>query len=403
MWKNEKKVLIIRSLHDQLAPLDSQRSYRPGYLGPHSRVVFNGHGTKVTDFYLKPETTYFYFFIPYDEGVFETPQTFIQTTKALDLEGMIPPTCQGEAAPLFQSKRPLEITLKSDFKTINGAEREKAFAPAEMIWGTSTWDLKLEARGHYRFKSCAMRPLKMIFGQERPPKFQGPFKKLKVVTHCGRRQESDALFQLSDKTFEESLLNELTLYQVLDSMGTLSLKVRPLKIRYVGNDGKEWGTHWAFALEPKKELARRCGFKKAKKGLRVQPKRKESATFFYELLNYFILHFDTWNGHNSFMLLSDLPEAYQVAYDFDLSGIWRTGYRRNHGRSLKQHARIFEKWLGSRFSRPHIPISVDYLRRKIPGMEKVIDESLQEKKGKEHFRQWLNLFGPLLENDLESV
>jgi hypothetical protein len=252
-----------------------------------------------------------------------------------------------EGMPIFfqhlEQKELLELTLTFDLSALAEASDEvEARYAAQLVFEQEgqppvAHDIEVYARGNMRKRYCDFPPLKLCFAREAlcAAGFSGS-SNLKLVTHC---QEQGDPF----------LLKEYLAYLLYNEMTEYSFQVQLARIHYVDSQrDRPEEVHYAFLIEPKKDLAKRLGVEivnlsEAPKGIKAEAYRR--LVFF----QYMIGNTD-WgmHGHNIQMVRQpgeSMPIP--VPYDFDQSGLVGAPYALPHPKLpiSKVGERLFQ-WRG---------------------------------------------------------
>jgi hypothetical protein len=230
-----------------------------------------------------------------------------------------------QAAPLFASDQPIQISISAPISTLT---RNRALGTT--VSGTLTdpagqsLPVSLSVRSTTRRNSdvCDFPPLRVSFGGRAAPTslFAGQ-NRLKLVTHCGNGAGA-----------QQYELLEYAAYRMLNQLTPRSFRVRLASIDYRDPAGRPIVTRYGFFIEPLKDLARRNGTRPLQASAMI-PIQDLSATDSarYALFQHMIANHD-WSMrapsvgkaccHNAEMLGSLTPGgAIPVPYDFDYSGM----------------------------------------------------------------------------------
>ena len=110
---------------------------------------------------------------------------------------------------LFNSDKPLIVTIQSDFKNLVKKKYKEEYQDAEFTLMLNdsvqvTRDIKIKARGNMRKSSCLIPPLKLNFPKKKAfIKQMESFDKIKMVLDCKRGE-----------TYEQYLLLEYFAYKI---------------------------------------------------------------------------------------------------------------------------------------------------------------------------------------------
>jgi hypothetical protein len=234
-----------------------------------------------------------------------------------------------EALPVFfqhlEQEELLELTLTFDLSALaevsNEAEaRYAAQLVLEQAGQSITHHIEVHARGNMRKRYCDFPPLKLCFARQAlcSAGFSGS-RNLKLVTHC--QEEGEAY-----------LLKEYLAYLLYNEMTEYSFQVQLARIRYVDSQGGlPEEQHYAFIIEPKRDLARRLGVEtvnvsEAPKGIKAEAYRR------FVFFQYMIGNTD-WGMHGHNLQLVRQPGETMpipVPYDFDQSGLVGAPYALPH-------------------------------------------------------------------------
>jgi hypothetical protein len=306
--------------------------------------------------------------------------------------------CDGPSNHLFRGSKPLAFEIIANFDEINGAGlKSAAQSPAEIVY----WDSKntpyfllghLEARGNSRFQSCKWRPLKFLFEDEN---FQQSFfaqfnqnananldylvntynqfrnyvlsspspdrkysnqsyglfsnlgKSIKIVTHCG--VGSSWVFDYQNQAdVDRAILFEYSLYKVLETLKSTTLKTRLGRVRYRNEQGTVLEEQYAFFRETDKAIKRRCNLVD-EDDLKVKLGHEDADSGFQsKFLNILISNYDYGNGyHNSKKFYTKNGRTIYVPYDYDLSWVIRPEYFKNPGKNLEDDLNAFRNFLNN--------------------------------------------------------
>ena len=245
-------------------------------------------------------------------------------------------------ARLFRTLEPVHLTLEADFKQVfkdRDSLSTKKF-PARLRFAgengdTTTLDVELETRGHFRLRTCEFLPLKIRFNREqtRGTMFGGE-NTLKLGTHCRNNE------RYVQNTYVEYAANRM--YNLLTP---LSLKVRLANVTYVDpNNPKFTVTQPGIWFEDQDDLVKQHGGKivmeQGATGALMEPRQMA----LNDVFQYFIGNTD-WSVyalHNYRIMAHDSTSEWSaIAYDFDWSGLVNAPY-------AKPDPKIMEKYRVSR-------------------------------------------------------
>ena len=232
------------------------------------------------------------------------------------------------ADPLFQSTDVLEARIvapinrilreRSDTEDVDGKFQYTDDA-GELI----EVDIGIRTRGISRLKKdiCPFPPLRLDFKKSQIKKsLFHKQDKLKLVTHCRDRSSR----------YEQTLLNELLAYRILNELTDISFRVRLLRITYVDTDGRDNDRiRYGFLIEHKDRLAKRLGIKPLELEKTTVKALRPDYTNLISVFHYMIgnTDFSPIAGpdaeccHNHVLLGEEGALLLSVPYDFDQAGL----------------------------------------------------------------------------------
>lgn len=233
---------------------------------------------------------------------------------------------QGVSAdPLFQDQSTLAVEITAPLSTLLQDRPEETELPGTFSYrgadGTPvTLDIRLRARGNFRYKFCDFPPLSLNF---RRSQVEGTLlqnqNRLKLVGHCKITRQ-----------YEQSVLREYLAYRLLNIMTDMSFRVRLLEVTWVDSDERRGRmVRSAFLIEHRNRLAARIG---------MQPREMEYAELasvqadhlnLTSMFQYLIGNVDfspiAGSGgeccHNYELFGDDTGSLVAIPFDFDFSGI----------------------------------------------------------------------------------
>ena len=231
-------------------------------------------------------------------------------------------------APLFSSDEPLNITIKSDFKSlIKGKKSEDpSYQAAELILsdpegGEEIFEIKIKPRGITRRINswCSFPPLMLNFKKKAVENtvFAGQ-DKLKLVAYC---KNSDANEQYN--------IMEYLVYKVYQQFTPYSFKVRLVLATYIDTSEKyKPVTRYGFIIEHEKALAERNGGEIAELKLNNHDRCDRRSIDIFTCFQYMVGNTDWWvgNQHNVKILVVEGKMPIPVPYDFDITGVVNVNY-----------------------------------------------------------------------------
>ncbi len=258
--------------------------------------------------------------------------------------------CKESKSPMFADQGVVEMSISADFQKLNTAgtpstkdeTASRALVRVADSGDSRPFEARIVARGDKRFTDCAFRPFSLKdlknaanAGNPNIARFDGLGNSVKFATHCGdKAQQSELVHASTPKEYEQRVLMEHLVYQVVDQLKTPSLKTRLVKLSYYQKEsgdsniddlGQPIATHLAFVREPEDTMAKRCGMKELEDAEQQPPPNRYSQMLSY-LVNGFIMQPDwTFPNHNMISLLDEQrQETFYAPYDFDLVGIFRS-------------------------------------------------------------------------------
>ena len=214
----------------------------------------------------------------------------------------------------------IEVRLTTDLKKLVRNKMETGYQDGDFhflsgpLAGTS-YAVKIRPRGNMRKQVCYYPPIKIKFSKESGLRFR----KIKWVNVCR-----------DNRKMEQLLLKEFLIYKLYQQLTDYAYEVRLFKVSYhKASDQDPLMEHYAFALEPEKELNHRTGTKSVKPTL-IRPRILERRSYIITTLFEYLIGNMDWsvtNKHNvSFAVNRELQEIHVIPYDFDYSGTVNAGY-----------------------------------------------------------------------------
>ncbi len=366
-----------------------------------------------------------------------------------ELESHHPLRCKDSRSPLFQADANdiLKLEIISDFRHINRETYSETGGDSGIL---SYLDRSgkfvhlpvfIRDRGHSRRDFCEWVPLRIIFegprirqhlekrvppGEDRPLRMYRELKKLrggvpldrgvpqkdnlfrklgddiKLVTHCGKSSWK----RIGGETREQQearLLQEYYIYQVLDQLGSVTLKTRLAEITYRDPEGDILLTRKAFFREPRSRLAKRCGLAKKPWPGAAEQGIDDTSWFQLELFNRFVYFRDYGqDGRNVNLLYHKDGRIFTGPYDFDLSGIIVPDYRPNSA-SLEENLRIyFSSWIAYHEGDERALVQIFHMVQRRAAMRRVLENSLLAPGEKAHMLNWFDSYMEVLERFVET-
>lgn len=304
-----------------------------------------------------------------------------------------------EGLPSFfgslQQEGPLELVLEFDLANLlvqkdEESQREQARLVLDKEGIKHTYNIEILARGNMRRRYCSFPPLKLCFDKRELN--QAGFAKstpIKLVTHC---QEGGDVW----------VLKEYLAYLLHNELTELSFRVQLARIRYMDSSGEmPEEEHYAFLVEPKKELAQRLNadvvaLAGAPKGIQAEPYRQ------FVLFQYMIGNTD-WgmHGHNLELLQMDGHSfPCPVPYDFDQAGLVNAPYAIPHPNlPISSVVERFFQWRGGQPEGFNATIQ-QFLDKKSRFLEIIAGFEYLDLSQREQMIQYLESFFQVIEQDI---
>lgn len=227
---------------------------------------------------------------------------------------------------LFQTDKPLRISLKFDMKLLIRTKHKGEYQKAQLsILNQNSVlvekEIRVRARGITRRSICQFPPIKLNFKQNGPDNDTlNDINSLKLVTHC----KNSALH-------EQYLLREYLVYRMYNLLTDSSFRVKLVHINYIDTEDKMKPlTKYGFLIESNDRLAERLqGTRISRTGINTWDTDR-SHTGLLDVFQYMIGNTD-WSIpplHNIRLVKPAIPYAKILAipYDFDYSGMVNAMY-----------------------------------------------------------------------------
>ena len=228
---------------------------------------------------------------------------------------------------LFASDAPLEMTIRTDIRTLlrdRGEERSDHDGIAKVARPGGAFDsvsIELRTRGIFRRRPtvCAFPPLRLSIGRRagRNTIFEGE-RRIKLVTHCRNTDQ-----------YEQYVLQEYLIYKVYALLTDLSLRTRLARVTYEDAAGREKPvTRYAILIEDEDRLAARQRMRVVEDTGTHISRLDPAQTVFMAVFQYFVGNTD-WSIralHNIITLADSTGRILPVPYDFDWAGVIATRY-----------------------------------------------------------------------------
>jgi len=223
---------------------------------------------------------------------------------------------------LFRSTEPLEMTLQADFKTVfrdrDSMSTKKYPATLRFVGekgDTTTLEVQLSTRGHYRLRTCEFLPLKVYFDKE---KAKGtPFGgegSLKLTPHC-----------MKGERYAQNIYVEYAIYGMYNVLTPVSLKARLANITWLDPANPKFTiTRPGFWTQDDEDMAKEVRGKvlmqQGGRPSEMDPRQMAITDVFQYMIgntDYSLSYL-----HNYRIVQTDTSMSYYpMAYDFDWSGL----------------------------------------------------------------------------------
>lgn len=234
----------------------------------------------------------------------------------------------GDTLDLFNDDKPLQVTLRSDFKNLikqkfKDEYQEAVFTAMFNDTVQVVRNIEIKPRGNMRKQTCFFPPIKLNFPKKEAYLKQiENFDKLKLVLDCKRGD-----------TYEQYLLSEYYAYKLQNILCEYSLRVRLLHVTYIDNSGKYKDiTRYAFLIESINQLAERTNMVRVETAGTIRDLRTNLNVLTDVYLFQYLIGNTDWSisgKHNMYYLKSNdlqIIEPLVVPYDFDIAGIVNANY-----------------------------------------------------------------------------
>ena len=236
-------------------------------------------------------------------------------------------TSRAAPSALFASEKPLEMTIRTDIRTLirdRDEERNDHDGVARVSRADGGFDsvaVGLRTRGIFRRRPtvCPFPPLRLSVGRRagRNTLFENE-RRIKLVTHCRNTDQ-----------YEQYVLQEYLIYKAYAVLTDLSLRTRLARITYEDAAGREKPlTRYAILIEDEDRLAARHGMRVIEDTGTHIARLDPAQTVFMAVFQYFVGNTD-WSIralHNIVLLADSGGRILPVPYDFDWAGVISTRY-----------------------------------------------------------------------------
>lgn len=234
-----------------------------------------------------------------------------------------------------ETDQPTEVTIYLDMAALESKRMTPDLIEATLNDGDHDYALRVNVRGRFRRRTCAMPPLKLHFDKQWLK--QAGFNKhndFKLVTHCTR-----------DAAGQESILREQLAYELYRVVApNASYRTQLLKVNYVDTRDGSTESSYAILIEDTDELKDRMNAKTVKSSFGISSaKIKNEAQI--AMFNYMIGNADysfKMNRNLKFLKKEDDHKVTVVPYDFDFSGLVSAKYAGHSGHTDSPRELVWE-------------------------------------------------------------
>ena len=242
------------------------------------------------------------------------------------IAALLAPRPAAAQAAFFRSDSVFAMTIRTDLRTLYG-DRDTSNAqwhPGSVTWtdggGTHTVPVRLRTRGIFRLRTCDVPPIRLRFDED---SVRGTaldsLRRPKLATHC-----------MNTTGGEQNILQEYTIYKVLQLFTPWAYAVRLARVTYEDTTGRvRPATRWAFISEDPERFAKRMGAEPDTVWGRRWTRLVPSHAALLGVFQYFIANTD-WSmpGLHNINLYQLADTLWAVPYDFDWSGTIDASYAR---------------------------------------------------------------------------
>lgn len=304
---------------------------------------------------------------------------------------------------LFTHDRVLEVSILSDFKSLNKKKDTAHYQKATIkLAFNDSVNIKrkigIKARGNFRRETCAYPPIKLNFPKKKSKlEMLQTFDKMKMVGSCH-----------AGENYQQYLLSEYFVYKMLNLLTDSSFRVRLIQVNY-HDTGKKWGkvesVRYAFLIEPAKAMAKRLNRAIDENTAFRYGQFATTNRHMISLFNYMIgnTDFSIPARHNVkiTMPLTESNYLYPLAvpYDFDYCGMVNPPY------AIPAEQLPIENIQERLFRGPceefeiYQPTVEKFLSKKDEFYTLINQSTLLNKKSKHHMTHYLDSFFKILEDE----
>ncbi|HTL05806.1 MAG TPA: hypothetical protein VL241_08675 [Gemmatimonadales bacterium] len=238
------------------------------------------------------------------------------------LAAQAPDSTPHKPTRLFRSREPLQMTLQADFKTVfrdrDSMSTKKYPATLKYVGekgDTTTLEVQLATRGHYRLRTCEFLPLKVYFDKEKAKgTLFGGEASLKLTPHC-----------MKGDRYSQNIYIEYAIYGMYNVLTPVSLKARLADITWLDPANPKFTiTRPGFWTQDEDDMAKEVRGKilMQQGGHAEEMDARQMAIT--DVFQYMIGNTDYSLSylHNYRIVQTDTSMSYYpMAYDFDWSGL----------------------------------------------------------------------------------
>ena len=225
-------------------------------------------------------------------------------------------------ARLFRSKEPVVMWLQADFKTVfrdRDSLSTKRYPATLKFLGekgdTTSLEVQLATRGHYRLRTCEFLPLKVYFDKEKTKgTVFGGEGSLKLTPHCMKADRH-----------AQNIYVEYAVYGMYNLLTPVSLKARLAEITWIDpNNPKFTITRPGFWTQDEDDMAKEVRGKilmqQGGSASQMEPHQMALTDVFQYMVGN--TDFSLSYLHNYRIVQTDTSmNYYPMAYDFDWTGL----------------------------------------------------------------------------------
>ena len=228
-----------------------------------------------------------------------------------------------EPPPIFQSEKPIEMTLYAPFSQLRKDRQvETQYRPAWIVYKSDSGDVRIPARvrtrGIYRKKNCEIPPLLVNFTKDSTKKTTfAKNDRLRLTMHCKNNDD-----------YEQYVLQEYNIYRVQRQLTEYTYAVRLARVTYVDSEKNDTlTTRWAFFQEQDDAFVEKVGGELVTTQGAGPSDLSPYESAFFGVWQYFVGNSDfSIRALHNVVLLRKGDTHIPTARDFDWSGAVNTRY-----------------------------------------------------------------------------